>query len=808
MASSRTDPQPPARDSRAQGGKAKPADDAGTSYYDQIGGPEDIDLLAIVARAESVSKDYQVRSVDRSLAKAYRAWQNTHAEGSKYLGSAFRGRSRLFVPKTRSAVRKNLAQAAGALFSTEDVTSITATYEDDPQQRATASVIKADLEYRLSRTSPRHGMPWFQISMGAALDSQLTGICISKQYWEYEEVETGETRVVQHPMVDPETGMPMMGVSGMPLVMEFDEPVMRVTKDRPMSELIAIENVSLDPAAPWHSPIQLGRWFRARYPMGISDVRAMLASADKRGNTTWLPDISDSLLRKGRLDDERAGQRRVREGGGDHYEDAGNAGSEMDIVWVDENFVRVGGRDWHFWSIGRHGFLSIVQETHEAYPEFGGERPYVMGVAQLDTHRVFPQSPVETWQPLQMELNDITNLRLDTLKRSIAPLAIARRGKNVDLQALQRRGQPETVLMVDSMDDVTFANSPPPNGAAFQEASIANSNFDELAGVFSTSSVQQSRQLNETVGGMSLMSRAANSVSEFDLRIWIETWVEPVLRQLAHLVRYHESDEKVLAIAGQQARVWQRYKYMPTLEDYDQTEVTVRVNAGIGSADPIQKLQKLKFALEMLGPILPKAEAQGITLNVESLIEEVMGSAGFRDGRRFFEFGEPAQPEPPPEMIKIMKDFEARMAKVEADRAKDERNALIKMEEIRSRERQSAADNDADITSSEIEWLGRFMKDAMQAGQTDMRYASDQRTAESQRAAEYRMQQLTSNGSQGQKNAIVDQQANAIAPQIGQVLQQLIREVGALSQQVTAQQQALAGLLGGQGGGMAPPALA
>ena len=51
-------------------------------------------------------------------------------------------------------------------------------------------------------------------------------------------------------------------------------------------------------------------------------------------------------------------------------------------------------------------------------------------------------SPVESWQPLQLELNDITNLRQDTLKRSIAPLTLIKRGKNVDVTAVKRRASP------------------------------------------------------------------------------------------------------------------------------------------------------------------------------------------------------------------------------------------------------------------------------------------------------------------------------------------------------------------------------
>lgn len=670
MASSRFDPQTPDKSSRgttrSDGSAAAPS-----AMAAEAGAPEDIDLLAVMGRAEQISKDYHARTVEKPLARSYKAWQNQHADGSKYLGPAFRGRSRLFVPKTRAAVRKNLATAAASLFSTEDVVNIAATFEDDQQQRATAAVIKADLDYRLTRSSSKSGIPWYLISMGACLDSQLTGVSISKQFWEYQEVPTGKYEVRQEPLIDDETGIAMLDELGMPVLRDVKVPVMRVVRDRPMVELHPIENCGLDPAAPWHSPVQHGRWFYCRYPMGLSDARALIASGGKGGvDPEWL-DVPDEVLLRGRTEDDRVGSRRVREGGGDRYEDAKGHG-ELDIVWLQENFVRIDGTDYHFWSVGRHAYISKVREVRESYPEFDGERPYVMGVAQLDTHRVFPQSPVETWQPLQLEINDVANLRLDTLKRSIAPLALVKRSKKVDLQALQRRGQPDAVLLVDSMDDVLLQNTPGPTGAAFTETSVNNALFDELSGSFSTSSVQSSRQLNETVGGMRLMSGAANAVSEFDLRMWIETWVEPVLRHLVHLVRYYESDERILAIAGQNARVWTRFDYMPNLDDFEQTEVTLRVNAGIGALDPLQKLQKLRVAMEMLQPLMGEAKAAGISIDVAAIIEEVMGAAGFRDGRRFFKFGDPPQQQPDPEVIKLMEELKVKREQIQSAVAMNE----------------------------------------------------------------------------------------------------------------------------------------
>lgn len=664
MASGTFAPQPPDRSSKVTQKSNVDPTTASTQSAEGVGEETEIDFLGIIGQAERISRDYHLRTVEKPLNRAYRAWQNLHASDSKYLGPAWRGRSRVYIPKTRAAVRKNLATAAASLFSTEDVVNISAQFEDDPQQRATAAVIKADLDYRLTRSSAVSGIPWYLISMGGCLDAQLTGVTVSKQYWEYLEVPTGKMETRQEPIIDPRTGQVALDDMGQPLLSEVQVPVMRTVKDRPMIDIIPIENVGVDPAAPWFAPVQHGRWFTCRYPMGLSDARAMLKSGGKHGSShAWLK-VTDEVLMKGRVEDERGSSRRTREGGGDRYEEANSPG-ELDVIWIQENFIRLEGKDWHFWSVGRHAYLSEVREVHEVYPEFHGERPYVMGVAQLDTHRVFPQSPVETWQPLQLEINDIANLRLDTLKRSIAPLTVVKRGKNVDLGAVQRRGQPDAIVMVDSQDDIVFQPTPGPSGASYTETSVNNALFDELSGTFSTSSVQSSRQLNETVGGMRLMSGAANAVSEFDLRMWLETWVEPVLRQIIHLIRFYESDERILAIAGQNARVWTRFEYMPSIEDFEQTEISLRVNAGIGALDPMQKLQKFKFAMEMLAPVMPMAQQKGITPNIEAIIEEVMGAAGFRDGRRFFEFGEAPQSQPDPELIKAMEELKLRREDME-----------------------------------------------------------------------------------------------------------------------------------------------
>src|SRR5207245_2544061 len=101
-------------------------------------------------------------------------------------------------------------------------------------------------------------------------------------------------------------------------------------------------------------------------------------------------------------------------------------------------------------------------------PEQKGERPIVIGVGAIEAFKVHPMSPVESWAPLQQEVNDAANLRLDHMKQIVSPPTLVKRGKKVDLKAVQGRG-PNRVIMVDDPDDVsTMPMSDTPQGA-FQE---------------------------------------------------------------------------------------------------------------------------------------------------------------------------------------------------------------------------------------------------------------------------------------------------------------------------------------------------
>jgi hypothetical protein len=150
---------------------------------------DDRQLIQLQQAAVQQATNY-LSTLKEAWDRSYRAYRNEHFAGSKYNSEAFKGRSKTFRPKTRSAVRKSMAATAKALFSTGDVVSIAPENDSDQNQTISASLHQELINYRLSRLARRNGIPWFQTAMGARFNSLLTGICASKQQWLYKEKST------------------------------------------------------------------------------------------------------------------------------------------------------------------------------------------------------------------------------------------------------------------------------------------------------------------------------------------------------------------------------------------------------------------------------------------------------------------------------------------------------------------------------------------------------------------------------------------------------------------------------------------
>jgi hypothetical protein len=610
--------------------------------------PDNIAMLVKSAYTQGIN--YQQNVLQPKWRASAASYNNQHFTGSKYLSPRYRGRTHLFRPKTRSAIRRKSAEAAMSLFQTNDVVIVSPGNEADEAQRASAAINKELLNYRLTVASENVGIPWFLVSMGAHQTAQIYGVVTSKQRWEYKE------KILHYEEVTYSDGSTEM------------QPVTQIVRDRPWVDLYAPEDVIRDPGANWLNQAQDSAYFILKNSMTLSDARVFLQQIDKDGQPMF-DEVSEEELaaaagvRSGQAD-STDGVRRARETTGyDRLHDA-NADREFMTVWLHENFMRIDGEDWNFWTLGVDKVISPIRLVAKVYPEQGGARPITVGVGALDAFKIDPMSAVEAWSPVQQEINDVVNLRLEVMKQTVSPVTKVRRGRQISLKEVQNRS-PDSVIYVDDMKDVEFDRPGSVGQEAFIEMERLNTDFDELAGTFSVGSVQSNGLIHKTATGIQAVSGSANAMGEFDLRVWVETWAEDCLRQVMKLEQYYEADERVLAIAGDKAKLRQKFNTDKITDALLTQQVTLRINIGIGASDPMVRLQKLGGALEMLTKVAPTALQR---LRQDPLIEEIFGVAGYKDAvDRFFYPGDDHDPRIQ-DMGQQLQQLEGQLQDKQADR--------------------------------------------------------------------------------------------------------------------------------------------
>lgn len=549
-----------------------------------------------------------------------RAFQGLHPTNSKYLSNDYRYRSRLFRPKTRSMVRRGEAETAAAFFSNEDVVSISPGNESDMRQVASSRVMKALLQYRLTKT-----IPWFQTLVGARQDAEVMGICIGKTYWKYAE-RTVSTE--QRPRMDDITGLPALHPeTGEPQMDDFD--IMEKTADHPWVDLLAPENFRFDAAADWRDPVATSPYLIELVPMYVADVRAKVESRE------WLPVSESSIIGSTDIDDDvtRRSREQGRVPGKDN--DAWKP-RQFSLCWVRENIMRWGGTDWHYLTLSSAGeLLTNPRPLKEVY--LHGVRPYTVGNIVLETHKTHPSGKVELIRDLQMETNDVGNLRLDNVKLAVNPRQFVAEGKGIDPADVKVFNPGKVVMVRDPRADIVWDRPPDVTASAYQEQDRINMDIDELTGGISNSSVQANRQVYESVANMEMMAGNGSQIAEYEQRMFGETFVEKIMRQLVLLEQAYETDEVVLTLAGNDAQLLQKFGINEITDELLQQELTTKVNVGTGATNPEMKMKKFLMAADAIGKMFGPVAAQGA--NFEEVVKEIFGLCGYKDGSRFFQPG-------------------------------------------------------------------------------------------------------------------------------------------------------------------------
>jgi hypothetical protein len=595
---------------------------------------EDNHWLTLARDAFETSEDWFESSTRNDLERNIAHFQSKHAPGSKYYSSQYRYRAKGFRPKTRSIVRKNEAMAATAFFATRDVVNINAEDPSNIVNRVSAEINKELLQYRFDNT-----IPWFLTVIGAYQDAMVNGVAISYQYWNYEE----QIQLVD--MYDETTGEPILNEDGT----QAQEEEITVIKDTPAVDLRPVENIRFAPTADWMDPIGTSPFLIDRIPMPIFQIIEMTKQKSVKSKIPWIEGYGVGTLLQGRSDQHSDDQiRRQRERNRlDPIDETNYLNQEYDTVWVHRNIIKKDGRDYIYYTLGTHLMLSEPIPLEEEYPHLKpGQRPYTLGFCTLETHKNYPQSLVGITSGLQQAANELSNQRQDNVALVLNRRYFVKRGQGVDLKSLQRNVPGGVTLMNNVDSDIRVEAPPDVTSSSYQEQDRINLDFDDVAGNFSTASVGTNRNMNETVGGMEMLGADADIITEYQLRVFSETWVEKVIKQIIQLEQRHESDTAIFAMIGDKMNMYEKYGINEVLDDMIQGSMNVEVNVGYGATNPAQRLNRLTQGLTTVANLAPEMMMR---LDEDEVSKEVFGALGFKDSSRFFLAEVPEEKQKPPQ---------------------------------------------------------------------------------------------------------------------------------------------------------------
>ena len=566
--------------------------------------------LTLARDAFSASTTFFDASIRREIEANIRQFQGVHPAGSKYHSETYKNRSRLFRPRTRSSVRKHEAVACEAMFSTVDKVVASAQNEAEPQQRAAAKLMKALLEYRLEKS-----IPWFQIALGGYQEAQVAGSVVGYVYWDYSE---------------------------------------RRKVDKPCIDLFPLENFRIDPGSDWLDPVGTSPYCIREIPMYVKDVKARARNADPRtGLAKWLP-VSDAQLlaaRQSGMDSTR----NTRERGRTDPKDNATPITEFTVVWVRLYVMDIMGEDFVWYTLSDQAMLTEPVPISEMW--WHGVRPFAMGYAALEALKIYPQSPVAAYRDLQAEINETANTRIDNWKFALNRRYFARRNGQVDIRSITRNIPGSVTLMTDIEKDVKVIDTQDVTSSAYQEQDRLNADFDDLSGSFSPSSVMTNRRLNETVGGMNLLTVNTNQVGAYQLKTYVETFLKPLLRLLALNEAHYETDEVVLQLAADRAGLADEFMQDPdtgaVIEGGEGTvdgiplsyitdellnqDLTLDLDINYAATNPKERINDLLTALRALKEILMDGVLARHGLRLGEIIKVLFGNLGHNSEKRFFD---------------------------------------------------------------------------------------------------------------------------------------------------------------------------
>lgn len=385
----------------------------------------------------------------------------------------------------------------------------------------------------------------------ATKSSLKYGTGIVKSFWRTD-ITTGRKRVPNMvpmmgqqitPVMDPETGQPMMSLDGQPLTQSQDIEVGQVQQgfttqtyqytayDGPAAEAVDILNFFPAPEA---TDVDDARYVIQRLYRPMSYVRQMCDQGvfQMPDNFSYsdLADVSDEPLR------ERLGDLGLDQG----VDNSLRKAVELWEIWTDDGRVIVVGN--------RKCILRVA-----ANPFDHGQKPFCRIVDYLQEHMFWGMGEAEAQEGLQDAQNAIVNQRIDNVRLVLDRMFLVREDHLIDRGDLKRR--PGGVIRVGGaggkLEESVFPiDVPDVTQSAYVESQELRNMSQEVSGVNAYTKGENNPDMNDTATGISLLQEAGNTRFALKTTLAELMGLKRLARHWGSMIQQFFDEEKTVRILG------------------------------------------------------------------------------------------------------------------------------------------------------------------------------------------------------------------------------------------------------------------
>ena len=354
-------------------------------------------------------------------------------------------------------------------------------------------------------------------------------------------------------------------------------------------------------------------------------------------------------------------------------------------VWIDECYMRIdfdGDGIAELRKITKGGHYILDNEEIDMIP-FSAICPMPI------PHKFYGMSIADTVKDIQLIKSTIMRNLLDNMYLTNNARYAVLAGQ-VELDDLLT-SRPGGIVRMRAPGAVTALPTPQIQPYAFQMVQYLDNIREERSGVSKMSQGLNPDVLTShvTSGAISAATESAMQRVELIARIFAETGVKDLFRNIYALIQRYEDRQKIFYLNG---------KFVPIDVSKWKDKLNCTVNVGVGSGSQQSKMQTMSSIMTILGTLVQQGAMGSLVTpkNLYNAIGEYIAQAGYKNTDQFISNPDMMPPKPPAEPT-LDEKVAAQKAQVELQKLQLQAKELeietqIKAQELRLKEEEAAVD--------------------------------------------------------------------------------------------------------------------